>query len=190
MTILDTFRGRPRNHRDDGTWETTRKQGPFRRLTLRRTDGRVYLDRWGIGSDRLGAIMLHRMQAPDPGVDLHDHPWFFVSIVLRGGYFELRASTREAADMAREAAAGLRSRNGHRVARYPFTVKTMRLDECHTITDLIAGDCWTLVIRGPRRRRWGFYLADGWMAEADYDATVRAHRRDLWSDQNEEARPW
>lgn len=41
-----------------------------------------------------------------------------------------------------------------------------------------------------RRRRWGFYLPSGYLPEAEYDATVRAGRRDLWSDQASEGRPW
>lgn len=64
------------------------------------------------------------------------------------------------------------------------------MTECHTITDLHRRTCWTLVIGGPRRRKWGFYLSDGYMVEADYDATVRAERRDLWSDQRADERPW
>lgn len=71
-----------------------------------------------------------------------------------------------------------------------LSAKTMRLDECHTITDLTRRTSWSLVVKGPRRRSWGFYLPDGYMPEAQYDATVRADRRDLWSDQNAAARPW
>lgn len=177
--------------RPAGAWETSRKRGPWRRLTLRRADGQVYLDRWGIGDDRIGRVLLHRMNAPDPGVDLHDHPWWFVSIVLWGGYTELRAETRDASQWARiaEAAAVPTVRRGFEEERRPGSVRVMRLDECHTITELRRRRSWTLVVGGPRRRRWGFYLPDGWMPEAEYDATVRAERRDLWSDQNE-ARPW
>jgi hypothetical protein len=58
----------------------------------------------------------------------------------------------------------------------------MRLGECHTITHLLRRRNWPLVIGGPRRRRWGFYLPEGWLSEAQYDATVRADRRDMWSE--------
>lgn len=180
-----------RQSRPNGAWETTRKRGLFRRLTLRRADGIVYLDRWAIGHDRIGGVKLHRMDGPDPGVDLHDHPWWFVSIVLWGGYSELRADTREAQAMARIAANNPGGcLPGVVVQRRPGSIKTMRLDECHTIASLHRGTCWTLVISGPRRRKWGFYLPGGYMSEAQYDATVRAERRDLWSDQNEAVRPW
>lgn len=177
--------------RPDGAWETSRKQGLYRRLTLRRADGRVYLNRWGIGHDRIGGILLHRMEAPDPGIDLHDHPWWFASLILWGGYTEQRADTRHASSMAALADRHPRRLGrGYEQVRHPLSVRSMRLDECHTITALNRRTSWSLIVRGPRRRKWGFYLSDGWMPEAEYDdATVRADRRDLWSDQNK-AKPW
>jgi len=178
------------NVRPDDTWETTRKKGIFRRLTLRRADGDVYLDRWAFAHDRIGGIMLHRMAAPDPGIDLHDHPWPFVTMVLWGGYTEQRANIREAPALALLADEYPDTcTRGVVEQRLPFRPRVMRMDECHTITDLARRTSWTLVIRGPRRRQWGFYLRDGYMPEATYDATVRAERRDLWSDQNK-AKPW
>lgn len=174
----------------DGTQETARRPGLYRRLRLRRSDGRVYLDRWGVGHDRIGRVLLHKMSAPDPGIDLHDHPWWFVSIVLWGGYTEQRALQREAPGFALIADRYPTCTRGIVERRRVGSVKTMRLDECHTITELHARSCWTLVIGGPRRRSWGFYMPDGYLSEFEYDRTVRATRRDLWSDQNVAARPW
>lgn len=166
----------------DDTWESSRRQGPWRRLRLRRADGRVYLDRWGLAWDRVGRIFIHRMTAPDPGIDLHDHPWSFLTVVLWGGYVEQRANIREAQDLAVIADAYPTCTRGVIEERRPFRPRVMRLDECHTISHLLRRSCWTLVIGGPRRRRWGFYLPSGYMHEAEYDATVRADRRDLWRD--------
>jgi hypothetical protein len=166
-----------------------RKRGLYRRLRLRRADGRVYLNRWGVGHDRIGRILVHRMDAPDPGIDLHDHPWWFVTIPLWGGYTEQRANVREAEQLAVDAEV-FGSARGAEEHRRPLRPRTMRLDECHTITRLARRTCWTLVIGGPRRRPWGFYLPNGFVDEATYDRTVRAERRDLWSDQNIAARPW
>lgn len=169
----------------------TKHRELWRRLTLVRSDGQVYLNRWGIGHDRVGGVMLHRMDAPDPGVDLHDHPWWFVSIVLVGSYAEERIATRDAVKWAQsaeflEAKAAERRppwhahyQRGIGVVRGRFSIKVMRLDECHTITELPDGRCWTLVVKGPRRREWGFYLPTGFMSEDEYDRTVRAERRTL-----------
>lgn len=175
----------------DGTAASGRRRRLYRRLTLRRADGDVYLNRWGFGHDRLGGVLVHRMDAPDPGLDLHDHPWTFVSVVLWGGYRELRADTRVASELARRhAGRPAEVAAGELVERRPGSIRRFRLDECHTIIELRRRRCWTLVIKGPRRRRWGFYLPDGWVDEVTYDETVRPQRRDLWSDQNAAGRPW
>lgn len=180
--------------RADGTWERSKRGGPFnlyRRLRLRRADGRIYLDRWGIGHDRIGRVLVHRMAAPDPGIDLHDHPWWFVTIPLWGGYTELRNNIRDAVRWAEIAERpGSDNDRGGRSVRRPFRPAVMRLDQCHTIISLTKRTCWTLVIGGPRVRLWGFYTPTGYLNEAVYDATVRAERRDLWCDQNVKARPW
>lgn len=176
--------------RADGTSETARKTGLWRRMRLRRADGQVYLDRWGLGHDRIGRVLVHRMQAPDPGVDLHDHPWWFVSIVLWGGYTEQRALIREAPELAQWAERWPTTcRRGVENERRVGSVQSMRLDECHSITELRRRTCWTLVIGGPRRRGWGFYLPTGFVDERTYDETVRAERRDLWNDEKVLVRP-
>lgn len=46
-----------------------------RRLDLRGPDGSTFLRRRGIEHERLGGLLLHFLDGPDPGLDLHDHPW-------------------------------------------------------------------------------------------------------------------
>ena len=59
----------------------------WRRLDLIHA-GRPFLRRRGIEHPRVGGVLVHALDGPDPGLDLHDHPWSFVTIVLRGGYSE------------------------------------------------------------------------------------------------------
>lgn len=145
------------------------------RLRLRRADGQVYLDRWGFqfpprGDRPLFGAFLHKMDASDPGIDLHDHPWNFVSLILRGGYRELRAPIR-----CPQAKVG--------TLRRPWSLRLFRLDECHTITDLWQrGRSWSLVLHGPKRRQWGFYVDGRWMYWEEYERTVRSERRDMWAE--------
>jgi hypothetical protein len=120
----------------------------WRRLRLRRSDGRVYLNRWGIRT-RWGSILLHRMTAPDPGFDLHDHPWNFTAIILRGGYTEHRS------DILTHMAYG-----DHRVVEHrPGSVNRITRSECHRIVALQHTTSWSLVFTGPRNGdTWGFYV--------------------------------
>lgn len=124
------------------------------RFRLRRPDGKVFLERWGWECKWFG-VFIHHMQAPDPGRDLHDHPWWFCSLILKGGYAEYRASTRE----PEKRTYTWRTRGSFKAL--PRTV-------AHTIHFLV-GDTWTLVFHGPRRGTWGFYKPDGWVEWHDYD---------------------
>ena len=157
--------------------------GPLRRwvtprLVLRRTEDNVaYLTRWGIRT-RWGNVYLHRFEGADPGADLHDHPWSFTSIILRGGYKEQRTECAHAcrkADDARwwaEQAGDVGVSNAVR-GRYVthhgrFRVNRMPLTECHTIVTVKPGSI-TLVFTSPVRRSWGFYTADGFVDHVEYD---------------------
>ena len=146
----------------------------FRRLTLRH-NGEVFLDRFGVGTRWFG-VYVHRIVAPDPGLDLHDHPWPFVSLILRGAYVEQYADAREAArlaafaeDPARPAGTGNRGRlrtwGRWSVHRLPLTI-------AHRIA-VVEPHTWTLVLRGRKSRSWGFYLPDGYVDQRSYDYRAR-----------------
>lgn len=128
-----------------------------RRLTLRHA-GRLFLDRWGIECRWFG-VFLHHIAGPDPGLDLHDHPWPLVSVILRGGYREDVADTREPWMM--------HGRTWHR-----GSVHRMPLTACHRITR-VRPRTWTLVVRGRKARTWGFYLPDRWVPWDVYDYATR-----------------
>lgn len=131
--------------------------GVMRRMTLRRADGRAYLDRLRIVQTPWFGVYLHRMDAPDPGRDLHDHPWPFITCVLSGGYTEYRADLRDAGLLADRAESTGRL-PGRIERRYPWRPRRMRLDEAHTIVVLHKVPTWTLVLTGRRVRNWGFYV--------------------------------
>jgi hypothetical protein len=116
---------------------------------------------------------VHRMDTPDPGVHLHDHPWFFASLVLKGGYTEERTATRNASIKARgaewlEAVTGKHELRGQEYKRRPLSFKTFHKNECHRISHLTEGKSWSLIIRGPKTREWGFFMPVGWVEEQEY----------------------
>ena len=107
-----------------------------------------YLRRWWIiPRNRWFNIYLHHIRRPDDDRALHDHPWWNASIVLRGGYLEVRPI-------------GYKTRRpGSVVIRRPLTA--------HRLVPL-SGDCWTLFITGPRVREWGFHCPKGWVVWTDF----------------------
>lgn len=133
------------------------------------SDGELH--RWRLIETPLGGVMVHRHQGPDPGRVLHDHPWPFVSIVLRGGYVEEVAEARLApllADIADTHPAPGRY-YGLREWRRARTVHVMPLTHAHRIVALLRKPTWTLVLHGRRRRAWGFYPASGFIDEKTVD---------------------
>lgn len=148
-------------------------RGWYRRLDLIH-GGRTFLRRRGLDL-RWGGILVHRIDAADPGMDLHDHPWAFVSIVLRGGYTEEFCDTRLATGDL-----------GERTWRR-WSIHRMPLNIAHRIT-AVEPNTVTLVLRTRKTRRWGFYLPTGWV---DWEAYDYAQRRpvSVESDRPEERMP-
>lgn len=105
------------------------------------------------------AVCLHYINKPDPEACLHDHPVTFLSLILRGGYTELR--TTWGSNIV-----GIRR---HR--RYNFIRATP--DDRHTIVS-VKPHTVTLALMGPKTREWGFHTPDGWVHWKSYnDAKYR-----------------
>lgn len=106
-------------------------------------DGKtVYLRRIYILMTPLFSIMLHRLYRPDRQRDLHDHPWNFVSFILRGYYREIIGDTVRQCELE------------HR------WINTKKAEDRHTISYVSKVPVWTLVFTGRRRRKWGFWVYD------------------------------
>lgn len=100
-----------------------------------------YLTRLRIIQTPWFGVYLHRFDGPDPRPTLHDHPWNFVSLVLRGGYTERRLNP---ADMT--------VNERHRVG----FLNVMRTHDAHAIVRLWRQPTWTLMFVGRRVRTWGY----------------------------------
>lgn len=134
----------------------------------RYTDSRTWL--WGlVGRVRFSTVtrwylhlpygrkvMLHRFAESDRDRDLHDHPYDFVSLVLRGGYVEKHRTWVK----------GRRYRDEER--RVIVRWNRRRAEDLHRVL-LLRWPTWTLVLTGRRRRQWGFLTRRGWVAEYDYE---------------------
>jgi hypothetical protein len=95
-----------------------------------------YLIRWRLELP-FGSVRLHHWLAPDDGRAFHDHPWWFLTLVLRGGYSDMNPGGGEHLK-----AGSVR----YRPALHRHTV----------VPD--AGGAWTVLITGRPVRDWGFWL--------------------------------
>lgn len=111
-----------------------------------------YMLRW-LFHHPFGTVRLHKITQADADPDLHDHPWDFVSFILRGGYTEDIGGPWE--------------------QHYgPGAISLKRASDAHRITS-VDGPTWTLVFTGQRIRKWGFWTPEGWVAWDAYDRGVK-----------------
>lgn len=103
--------------------------------------GDVYLTRYFLCKLPWLGVYVHHIQRPDYARCEHDHPWAFLTVILRGGY------TEEVGGVAHRRRPGY---VGYRPRHFE-----------HRITALHGRATWSLVIRGPDHFEWGFRLADG-----------------------------
>ena len=128
-----------------------------------------YLIRWSLWLPLGCSLKLHHIVRPDDDRCSHDHPWWFLRVIVWGGYFEEYGDRGQAA---------------HRKPWRPWA--PWRVYFCsrrfrHRITELPRGHSWTLVLCGPSNQEWGFFTRQGWMQwKAFVDAAWS--NRVLWCD--------
>jgi len=92
-------------------------------------------------------IFLHNFHKGDPD-DLHDHPWPYFTLILRGGYWEHTPSGR--------------------YWRGPGHFRVCSPNSLHRIELEPGVDTWTLFIPGPQKREWGFVEDGTWIQHEQY----------------------
>lgn len=92
-------------------------------------------------------IFLHNFHKGDPD-DLHDHPWPYITIILRGGYWEHNPKGR--------------------FWRAPGSVRIGTPRSLHRIELEPNVSTWTLFIPGPKLREWGFMDKGIWKQHEQY----------------------
>lgn len=86
-----------------------------------------------------GSVRLHRWLASDDRRHFHDHPWWFITLVLWGSYTDF---TPHGEEVLR--AGNVRYRPAHHQ---------------HTVGVPTRG-CWTMMVTGAHSRFWGFWVGD------------------------------
>lgn len=108
-----------------------------------------YLLRWYVlPRNRWLNLYLHKFMRDDDDRAFHDHPWWFVSLLLSGTYFEHRPI-------------------GTQKRRW-LSLAFRRADALHRVTLDDGKPAWTLVVTGPRVREWGFQCPQGWVHWKDF----------------------
>lgn len=99
------------------------------------------LQRFGI------AARIHHILRSDNDRAVHDHPWHYLTIILRGGYFE---------ETRRYDESGLYV-GTQRKWYGPGSILFRSAKSQHRLVIPDGRTCWTLFITGNKQQHWGFY---------------------------------
>lgn len=113
------------------------------------------------------AVRVHHIATPDVDRHLHDHPWDFISIVLRGWYVEQRPQYTDLffgwPDDAIELTHGAFRKEG--------SIAYRRTTDRHSISSMSEDGVWTLFITFKYQQGWGFFTQEGKVPYREYLAT-------------------
>jgi hypothetical protein len=136
------------------------------RIVMDRVNNEPYLERYYLFlKDRKRFpfnVFLHKFLKSDPD-DVHDHPWPYATVILKGGYWEwtpqFDKDGKKFGEIAHWRGAGhfrICSANSyHRIELDPTV------------------ECWTLFMPGPQTQDWGFLTRQGWVQHEQYlDARI------------------
>lgn len=84
------------------------------------------------------ALRLHHWVASDDQRHMHDHAWWMLIIVLRGGYTDISEDGRDVLKAG--------------------SIRFRRASHKHTVL-VDDGGCWSLLITGRPVHSWGFFVA-------------------------------
>jgi len=132
-----------------------------KRIVMDRVNNEPYLERYYLFlKDRQRFpfnVFLHKFLKSDPD-DVHDHPWPYATVILKGGYWEWIPQFNSAGEKCNEIAKW----------RGPGHFRTCSANSYHRIELDPSVECWTLFMPGPQTRDWGFLTRQGWVHHEQY----------------------
>jgi len=132
-----------------------------KRIVMDRINDEPYLERYYLFlKDRTWFpfnVFLHKFLKSDPD-DVHDHPWSYFTLILKGGYYEWLPQFDS---------------NGNKISelqvwRGPGHFRVSRATSYHRIELDPSVTCWTLFMPGPQQREWGFLSKGHWVQHEEY----------------------
>jgi hypothetical protein len=131
------------------------------RIILDRESSEPYLERYYIFlKDRKWFpfnIFLHKFLKSDPD-DVHDHPWPYATLILKGGYWEWMPQFDFRGKKIGE----------YQVWRGPGSFRMCKATSYHRIELDPNVECWTMFMPGPQKREWGFLVKNEWIHNDEY----------------------
>jgi hypothetical protein len=101
-------------------------------------------------------VFLHKFLKGDPD-DVHDHPWPYATLILKGGYYEYTPSFKDGKMIGET-----------KYWRGPGHFRVCSPNSYHRIELKSGITAWTLFMPGPHKREWGFLVNNKWIQHEQY----------------------
>jgi len=132
-----------------------------KRIVMDRGENEPYLERYYLflkERERFPFnVFLHKFLKSDPD-DVHDHPWPYATLILKGGYWEwipiFDSVGRKTGEIQHW--------------RGPGHFRTCSATSYHRIELDPNITAWTLFMPGPKQREWGFLVKNKWVQWQEY----------------------
>jgi len=132
-----------------------------KRIVMDRTSDEPYLERYYLFLKERESfpfnVFLHKFLKSDPD-DVHDHPWPYATLILKGGYYEWIPQFDKQGNKFSEVA----------VWRGPGSFRICGANSFHRIELDPDVTAWTLFMPGAKQRDWGFLVKNKWVQWEDY----------------------
>jgi hypothetical protein len=132
-----------------------------KRIIMDRESNEPYLERYYVFlKDRTRFpfnVFIHKFLKSDPD-DVHDHPWPYATLILKGGYWEWIPQFDKDGKKFGEIAHW----------RKPGHFRVCKANSYHRIELDPSVECWTMFMPGPQRREWGFLVNNRWIHNEKY----------------------
>lgn len=115
---------------------------------IKSKDGELHFRRFLLFGTPWFSVYIHHIYKKDEDKHLHDHPWNYFSMVLKGSYNES-------------------SQDGVRLMK-PGNLVFASAERLHKIAFLRTNKVVTLFITGKRKRDWGYKVGDEWVDHKTY----------------------
>lgn len=135
---------------------------------IKSKEGALHFRRWRLLSTPWFSIFIHQIFKGDEDRHCHDHPWSFVTCILKGGYVEYNENSSQW---------DIENGNGkYCLPSLTTGIRFVKSTKLHTIRLIRNRPTTTLVLAGPRNREWGYGINGGWLDNKTY----RKLKNDDW----------
>ena len=132
-----------------------------KRIVMDRVENEPYLERYYLFLREREQfpfnVFLHKFLKSDPD-DVHDHPWPYATLILKGGYWEWIPHFDTVG----------RKTGEYQAWRGPGHFRISKANSFHRIELDPNITAWTLFMPGPKQRDWGFLVRNKWVQWEQY----------------------